>query len=260
MIVIRGATVDDYEAFTRLYRELGNETPAPSYHQFATELTRSTLVADRDGAVAGFIDFYALSAAGHIRSLAVAPAARRSGVGAELMLAAADRLRAGGIAEWHLNVRHGNAAAIRLYEKLGMEIEHRSTVFRIPWAIADALPRATAIVSDVSPEDDDDIERALKLVSGRVAMRRRANSLLFQLRDDSCAAVGFAALDPAVGASPFRVARPGFIGTLLAALRGHVTTPYIQIVLEDCPDCTGLLAQAGAEVRLELLHYRGSLG
>jgi ribosomal-protein-alanine N-acetyltransferase len=257
--VIRGATAADYDAYAALFRELGFADPTPSYQRFAGELTRSTLVADRGGSVAGYIDFYALSAAGHVRNVVVAPAARNSGIGAELMRAVADRLRAAGITEWHLNVRRDNAAAIRLYEKMGMQIEHRSTVFRIPWAIAETLPREAATVSDVSPEDDDDLERALTMLSGRIAMRRRGNSILIQLRDDSCAAVGFAALDVGVGASPFRVARPALIGTLLDAIRPHVTAPYVQIVVEDCPECQTMLATAGAEVALELLHYRGTL-
>ena len=257
--MIRGATAADYEAYAQLFRELGFGDPTPSYQRYASELTRSTLVADRGGSVSGYIDFYALSAAGHVRNVVVAPAVRNSGIGAELMRAAADRLRAGGITEWHLNVRQDNAAAIRLYEKMGMQIEHRSTVFRIPWALAETLPREPAIASAVSREDDDDLERALTMLSGRVAMRRRGNSILIQLRDDSCAAVGFAALDLGVGASPFRVARPALIGTLLDAIRPHVSAPYVQIVVEDCPECRAVLVGAGAEVKLELLHYRGTL-
>lgn len=257
--MIRGATADDYEAYARLFRELGFPDPTPTFQHWTRNLGPGVLVADRGGDVAGYIDFYALSTAGHVRNVVVAPAARNAGIGAELMRAAADRLRADGISEWHLNVRRDNAAAIRLYEKLGMEIEHRSTVFRIPWAIADALPRQAAVASEVSPEDDEDVERALGLLSGRVAMRRRGNSILIQLRDEQCAAVGFAALDPERGVSPFRVARPAYIATLLDAIRRHVTTPHVEIVLEDCPECTTLLAGAGAEVQLELLHYRGSL-
>lgn len=257
--MIREATTADYESYAKLFRELGFDDPTPSYQRFASELARGMLVADRGGNVAGYIDYYALNTAGHVRNVVVAPDARNTGIGAELMTAAADRLRTRGISELHLNVKHDNAAAIRLYEKLGMQIEHRSSAFRIPWPTVEALPREPATASDVSPEDDDDLERALGLLSGRVAMRRRAGSKLLQLRDASCAAVGFAALDPSLGASPFRVARPALIGTLLDAIRPHVETPQIQIVVEDCLECAAVLARVGAELRVELLHYRGSL-
>ena len=259
--MIRGATAADYEGFATLFRELGDPGPTPSPHRWTTDLVRSTLVADRDGTVAGYIDFYALSEVGHVRNLVVAPAARNTGVGADLMRAAAERLRAHGIREWHLNVKHDNTPAVRLYEKLGMQVEHRSTVFRVPWAIADALPHDPATASDVSPADDDDIERALGLLSGRIAMLRRSRGILIQLRGDDLAAVGFAAFARGIGASPFRVARPALVGSLLAAIRSHAEgAPHVEIVLEDCPPCSRLLARAGAEVRLELLHYRGSLG
>ena len=257
--MIRGATATDYTAYAKLFRELAIAEPTPSYERWASELARGTLVADRDGRVEGYVDFYALSEAGHIRNLVVSPEARNSGVGAELMRAAADRLREGGIFEWHLSVKQDNTAAIRLYEKLGFEVEHRSTVFRMPWSIAGALPSEPAIASEVSPGDDDDLERELDMLSGRVAMTRRRNATLIQLRDASCAAAGFAAYDTGSGASPFRVARPQLIGTLLAALRPHATGPHIQIVMEDCPACTRVLVEAGAELRLELLHYRGRL-
>ncbi|MEJ7597964.1 MAG: hypothetical protein WKG01_08665 [Kofleriaceae bacterium] len=46
---------------------------------------------------------------------------------------------------------------------------------------------------------------------------------------------------------------------MLAAIQPHAEGAQIDIVVEDCPPCSSLLARTGAEVRLELLHYRGSL-
>ncbi|MEJ7597963.1 MAG: GNAT family N-acetyltransferase [Kofleriaceae bacterium] len=145
--MIRGATAADYDGFAKLFRELGYPGPTPSPHRWTTDLVRSTLVADRGGAVAGYIDFYALSEAGHVRNLVVAREARNTGVGADLMRAAADQLRAHGIREWHLNVKRDNMPAVHLYEKLGMQIEHRSTVFRVPWTLAGTLPCDPAVAS-----------------------------------------------------------------------------------------------------------------
>jgi len=259
--VIRGATASDYPTFAQLFRELGIDDPVPSHDRWTAELARDTLISERDGRVDGYVTFIALSEAGHVRNLVVAPEARGTGIGQELMRAAADVLRDRGIAEWHLNVKLDNAPAIRLYEKLGMEIEHRSTVVRVPVARIGELPRAPAAVLPVAPDEDDDIERTLDLLAGRIAMtRKRPGRLLFQLRDGGCAPVGFASFDPALpGAMPFRVARPELAGTLLGALVPHTRSPWIQLVVEDDPMLRDAVLAIDADVRLELLHYRGAV-
>ena len=141
-----------------------------------------------------------------------------------------------------------------------MQVEHRSTVLRVPVARLRELPSYAATVLPVDPAEDDDIERGLGLLAGRIAMMRRPGRVLLQLRDTTCAPVGFAAFDPTLpGAMPFRVAHPTLAGTLLSALVRHTTDPMIQIVVEDDDRTTGLLLQIGAETRLQLLHYRGTL-
>ena len=265
--MIREATAADYPTFAELFRELGIDETAPSQDRWASELARDTLISERCGRVDGYVTFIALSDAGHVRNLVVAPHARRDGVGRELMQAAAESLRARGIAEWHLNVRVGNAAAIQLYEQLGMAVEHRSVVLRVPVSRIPELPRERAQALPVDPVEDDDIERALDLLAGRIAMTRvRRDRVLMQLRDNTCAPIGFASIgvgtagDPTLPAvQPFRVARPALAGTLLTALAAHTMSPRIQVVVEDDAAVTRLLAAAGAETALELLHYRGAV-
>ena len=259
--MIRNAEPADYPVFATLFRELEVDDKAPTIDRFTSDLANETLISERDGQVNGYVSFYTLSVVGYVRNLVVAPAARNGGVGAELMRAAADVLRARGVGEWHLNVKWDNAPAIRLYENLGMQVEHRSTVLRVPWKTIDALPHEPATVLPVAPEEDDDIERALGLLAGRIAMGRvRPGRVLIQLRDDQCAPVGFASFDPKLpGAMPFRVVRPALAGTLLAALRPHSTGEHLQIVADDDTGLSDLLISVGAEVRLQLLHYRGAL-
>lgn len=259
--VIRGATKEDYATFATLFRELGVDDPTPTADRWTSDLVRNTLISERDGRVDGYINFYKLSEAGHVRNLVVAPEARGDGIGVELMRAAARALRAGGAGEWHLNVKCDNTAAIKLYEKLGMRVEHRSSVLRLGWAQLDALPREAAIALPVAPDEDDDIERTLGLLAGRIAMCRvPPGRVLIQLRDERCATVGFASFDPKLpGIAPFRVVRPELAGTLLAALRPHSTGDWVQLVAEDDAALSRLLVSAGAEVRLELLHYCGAL-
>lgn len=259
--MIREATTSDYPTFATLFRQLNVDDPTPTPDRFAQEIVRDMLVSERAGQVDGYVSFYALREAGHVRNLVVAPEARNIGVGAELMRAAADSLRSRGVAEWHLNVKRDNAPAIRLYEgKLGMAVEHASTVLRLPWNKLAALPSEPATVLPVDPAEDDDIERALDLLAGRIAMaRKRAGRVLLQLRDTDCAPIGFAVFDPALGSSPFRVARPPLAATLLAAIRPHATIDPVQIVVEDDAALVSVMLAAGATVRLELLHYRGAL-
>lgn len=259
-IVIRAATRDDYAVFAMLFRELGIDDPIPTLARWLSDLMSETLISEREGCVEGYVSFYMIGAVGHVRNLVVAPAARRAGVGLELMRAAAGALRARGADEWHLNVKCDNAPAIRLYEGLGFAVEHRSTVVRMTWAAAAALPADVAVALPVAPAEDDDIERALGLLPGRIAMSRmRADRVLVQLRDEQCAPVGYAMFDPSLGAHPFRVARPALAGTLLAALRPHARAEHVQLVVEDDAALVEQLVAVAAERRLELLHYRGLL-
>ena len=140
-----------------------------------------------------------------------------------------------------------------------MAVEHRSTVVALDWTAIDRLPREDATVLPVDPADDDDIERSLHLIGGRLAMACRASRTLLQLRDAGCAPVGIAVFDPEVGASPFRVARPALAQPLIAAFRRYATKPTIQLVIEDDDALADQLVAAGATVKLRLLHYLGLL-
>jgi ribosomal protein S18 acetylase RimI-like enzyme len=262
--MIRPARADDYASVAALFPELRIEEPVPARDRWVTDLMRDTLVYERAGAVVGYVSFYRLSEIGHVRNIVVAPDVRRNGVGGELMEAVAEELRGAGVAEWHLNVKLDNQSAIRLYERLGMTVEHRSTALAIAWADAERLPREPSLTAlPIDPAEDDDIERALDLAAGRIAMQRpRAGRVLVQLRDAACAPVGFAAFDPQFpGAYPFRVMRPAYAGALLAAVRPHArrSDKLVQLVVENDHALARELVAAGATVKLEMLHYSGSL-
>jgi GNAT superfamily N-acetyltransferase len=262
--VIRSATTSDYPVFVELFRELGVDEAPPSLDRWRSDLMRSTLLSERETGVDGYINYYTLSETGYVRNLVVASRARNAGVGAKLMRAAASVLRASGVNDWHLNVKADNAPAIHLYESLGLAVEHRSTVVRLPWALVDQLPAEPATVLPVAPdepEEDAEIERALGLLAGRIAMSRlRHDRVVRQLRDDTLAPVGFAAFDADFpGANPFRVARPSLAASLLAALRPYARHDYVQVIAENDDALTELLVATGAEIRLRLLHLRGPL-
>ena len=251
--------MSDYPAFAALFRELGIDEPTPPFARWTSDLMRHTLVAD-DGVVRGYVSFYKLGNAGHVKNLVVARDARNLGVGARLMSAAADMLGAVGASEWSLHVKANNAAAIYLYEKLGMRAEHRSTVVRLAWTDVAKLPAELTTVTSASCEEDDDLERAFGLPSGRLAMVRRPDRVVLQLRDADLAVLGFGVFDPDFpGVTPFHVARPALAAPLLASFRKHARHDYVQIVVENHDELASTLCEAGATVRLRLLHYRGPL-
>ena len=259
--VIRPARLTDYEAFASLWTGLGLEEAAPRPDRFAAEIVHTTFVDEGDGRVDGYVQVHTLGTLGYVRQLVVSEHARGRGKGTGLMLHAAAALRAAGVAEWHLNVKTGNAPAIRLYEQLGLRAEHRSTALRLAWSALLGLPWEPATALPIAAEEDDDVERSLGLLGGQIAMaRRRATHVLRQLRAADCAPVGFASLDPDFpGARIFRVVEPRFAATLLRALRPYARHDDLALVIDDNDALTELLVTHGAIVKLRLLHYVGPL-
>lgn len=74
---------------------------------------------DRGGAVVGYVFCREIAGESELLNIAVAPAARRGGLGAELLHAALDWAGARGARETFLEVRESNRGAITLYEKAG---------------------------------------------------------------------------------------------------------------------------------------------
>jgi len=77
------------------------------------------LVAEAEGAIAGFILTEAAGAQAHIITIDVLTEHRRTGMGTMLLREAEQRLAARGIREVHLETAHDNAAAIAFWEKHG---------------------------------------------------------------------------------------------------------------------------------------------
>jgi hypothetical protein len=84
---------------------------------------------------------------------------------------------------------------------------------------------------------------------------------LLQLRDAANAPLGVAGVDPSrMGAFPFQVVRPTLLRRLFEAVRPHVPAgPTLDIVIERDAAAIDQLLAAGAESRLDLVHYRGAL-
>ena len=82
------------------------------------------LAAEKDGQLAGYLFAQTAADEGELVNLAVSPDARRLGIGEVLlarMLRENEKVRL-----WRLDVRCGNAAARRLYEKTGFRVVTRN--------------------------------------------------------------------------------------------------------------------------------------
>jgi [ribosomal protein S18]-alanine N-acetyltransferase len=100
-------------------------------------------VAERDGAIVGFLVARALPGEVEILNLAVSPEARRQGVGAALLREALSWAEQSGAVRIFLEVRASNAAARQFYEVHGFTSAGvRSRYYRDPLEDALLLTRA----------------------------------------------------------------------------------------------------------------------
>lgn len=260
-VEVRAAIAADYEAYARLFGELGIDDPVPSRERFASDLARRIIVATAGGDVVGYLLFEILDDTGYVRNVVSDPAHRRGGVGVALMSVARERFVRAGATGWCLNVKADNVAALRLYEKCGMGPRYRSTVLRLPREIVLSRDPTLALVH-VPPETDAVVETAFRLLPGQLASARKkpARMVVQLVRRDDILGVGvFVPTIP--GAFPWKLAAPEHAATFLALLREHAPdeAPFLQIVAEDDEALAARVLELGAYVRIEMLHMSGAL-
>jgi len=133
--IIRSACAADLAAIQRI--ELQSFVDPWSRAALAGELLpdrlRLPLVAEREGAVIGYLMAWRVVDQLHVLNLAVRSDWRRSGIGTALLMAAAGAARREGLTEITLEVRRGNRTARAFYARRGFaEIGgpfHASAVF-----------------------------------------------------------------------------------------------------------------------------------
>lgn len=122
---IRSATDSDIGALKRLWDICGLTRPynhAPTDIAFARRGANSdVLVLERGGTIAASVMVGHDGHRGTAYYVAVDPAFRRQGLGAEIMRAAETWLRDRGIWRMNLKVRRSNAAVCEFYQSLGYE-------------------------------------------------------------------------------------------------------------------------------------------
>src|ERR1700690_2886530 len=116
VLSVRDASVEDYEVFALLFRELKIPDPVPTPAQFEARMLSSTIVAKNGARPVGYAHWRFYGATAHIVHVVVAPEPRGRGVGGALMKDLQGRARARESTRWYLNVKADNAPAIRLFE------------------------------------------------------------------------------------------------------------------------------------------------
>ena len=151
---VRRARADDAPALLEIMHEIDtfharalpevfrDDVPPPRADDLRTEWPgATTLVAEIDGVVAGFVELHVRFArktfehrrtVAHVGRLGVAERYRRRGAARALMLAAADWARAAECVEIDLNVYDFNAGALALYESLGYAVRSRRLAASLP--------------------------------------------------------------------------------------------------------------------------------
>lgn len=259
---IRTATNADYTHFARLFPELGTPDAIPSEARWRAEIEPNVLVLESAGEVVGYTFFQQLTDSGYIRHLVVAKEHRRKGYGRLLLIGVRDRLRAAGRTSWSLNVELTNAPAVALYESLGMRFAYNSCAARISWSRAKRAGTSDIAVVPFGPEEDGALERAFSLPAGQVVDHRPKPERVFlkAMRDgDTCGFTVFDRLFPGLYPICVRSVDAGWKLLEAAHLRARSEDDHIRLLIDDNDTWRAALVDAGAEVLLEVAHYRGAL-
>ena len=118
---------EDVPVVVDLWDREGGPTRHPGRHEEATRLvdhdSGALLVAEHDGALVGALIVGWDGWRCHLYRLAVEPAARRTGVARQLVLAARDRAARLGAARLDAIVDPDNESAVHFWEALGFELD-----------------------------------------------------------------------------------------------------------------------------------------
>jgi ribosomal protein S18 acetylase RimI-like enzyme len=262
---IRNATPADHATVARLFLELGVEGASPSAESFAAGMMGTTLIAERNGTVAGYAFFRPMTDSAHLSQIVTAPEARRAGVGRALMEAVCERARMAGCSTLMLNVLPDNAPAISLYERFGLRRVFARHTLRMDWEIVDALPASRTphaeSAREIEPDDDERVESRTNLPRGRLA-DRRASGRILRMIEAASDRVALAVFDPALpGVYPLHAPDELHALSLLRALRplARPDARFFLLVIEDQPALTDALIAEGARWERETLRMQGAL-
>jgi GNAT superfamily N-acetyltransferase len=260
---LRPATPEDHGLYTQFFAELGTPEGPLDPVRWQAEYAASSAFLVETGRDVGYAAWELLDRDVHVKHVVIAPLARRRGLGRTLMLELARKLRALGAQAWRLNVFSTNAAAIALYESLGLRTVHGTAALRIDWDRATQLRSSTARARDASADDDSLNEAKFGLHPGRLARARiKAGVSIVAATSPDGVCVGIAAFDPRIpGAFPFRTESAQHARSLLECLRERYRgeSTFVQLVIEDDASLVRELETAGAQRLHDILHMAGPI-
>jgi ribosomal protein S18 acetylase RimI-like enzyme len=125
-LALRDYRPEDFETLWRIDQECfpqGIAYPREELAYYLGQKNAFALVAEQGGGIAGFVVGEVLRrGAGHIITIDVRQAARRAGLGSQLMRAAEERLRASGCHMVFLETAVDNLAALTFYKRHGYSV------------------------------------------------------------------------------------------------------------------------------------------
>ena len=254
----RPATPADYEAFSGLFPELAVDDPVPDRTKFEVGMMATTLVAEENGEILGYVFFQVLRTTVYVRNIVTAPEARKRGVGRQLMTAVAGVARGAGCTTWALNVKPDNVAALALYTGLGLRVTNRAWPLKLPWSVVAGV--APLPLRDVPPEEDDAVERLTEQEEGLFEAQRKRGRRILGFSGASRWG-GVAVFDPGFpGAFPFWVERAEDALPFVAALRPLApSSDRVMIAVEGREDVAKRLTSAGGTLRFLIDQMKGPL-
>jgi len=261
--LIREARPEDYADYARLYREVSlGEEPAER-EEWDRALHRQSRFAVEAGSVVGFLRYELFDDFAYVHHLAVAPEARRRGIGLALMRRAAVEIRARGIQRWTLHVLEDNAGARELYASVGLRPAGRSTMLRVGFdALAEATPPETSrSVGPLPPERDAEAERMFRYSPGRLTRsRENPECRVAALFEADGTLLGIALHAPKQAwTHPLSVVRAEHAIPLLAGLRLWCRERELRVGVDDDREVEAALTRAGASVTHRSLLLGGEL-
>jgi len=125
-MLIRPMTAADLPAVIELDQlSFSQPWPPQSFEKELVNPTSRCWVAEMDGRLAGALVIWRVLDEAHIATIATHPDFRRQGIGRALLKTGMDAAYAEGARIYHLEVRAGNEAAIKIYEAFGYEVVGR---------------------------------------------------------------------------------------------------------------------------------------
>lgn len=266
-IATRAAVAADYEAFVKLFGELGIPDPVADRDYYLAKLMPEMVIAHDGPTVVGYATWRTYGATAHVPNVSVDPAWRGCRVGQVLLERIRELAKAAGCTRWYLNVKTDNTPAIRLYERCGFVTDKESWVLSIAWRDALALPFDPGLANAVvRPEDDAELAARFGLEPARVPVLRArsdATVLVAVHAPDGGGPVAFAAFDTSFpGAYPFKTLRPDLAGNLMRACHAYAELDRhdsIRLTVESDRPLYDALVAGGATLLFALLQLASPL-